>query len=355
MENSIKFLENSLLYQMSLGSKELFHSNVWAWLIEKEPAFIGVFFKNVELFRFSNIKVEREKANRDIVVSFLYNGEKECFIIENKIKTLPTEEQLKRYTENIGNYYLSRAVFTGIINPFNDDIKIENNGVNMLWEFCSYAEISKGIKEVANKTDKLSSEQRSQVNEYCQIIEEMYNILFSEVEKNNGILKYENNTQLERIRLNHLGMKFKGADFVSYLKERININYRPENFQTDIHQSFNNGKVTIDIRYTDKTEQSKRWLTLGVQIEGTQYRIIAERNSSEYSCEDVYNEFKNSWFNRKEKSISMKKEYCKYQGKDYSFVYQYQDIDESNNTYDNLIKLIKEDLEVAKSLLDRIH
>ena len=355
MENSIKILENSLLYQMSLGSKELYHSNVWAWLIEKDPAFISAFFKEVDLFRLTNIRVEREKHHRDIIITFLYDGRKEYFVIENKIKTLPTKEQLKRYTENLDGYCLNRAVFTGIINPFNGDVEIENNNMKMLWEFCSYAEISKRINEIAKKTNKLTQEQILQVNEYCQIIDAMYNVLFMGVEKNKGILKYENNTQLEKIRLNHLAMKFKGFDFLSHLHDNLSVWGYWEDFKLDKHQSFNNGKVTIDIRYSNRTEQSKQWLTLGVQIEEYQYRIMAEKNSSEYSCEDVYNEFKNSWFNRKEKSISMKKEYCKYQGEDYSFVYQYQDIDKNNNSYESLKKLIEEDLNIAQSLLDNIN
>lgn len=30
MNKDAEFLKNSLLFQMSLGSKELYHSNVWA-------------------------------------------------------------------------------------------------------------------------------------------------------------------------------------------------------------------------------------------------------------------------------------------------------------------------------------
>ena len=44
MIDSKDFLKNSLIFQMSLGSKELFHSNVWAWLMKKEPQIINVFF-----------------------------------------------------------------------------------------------------------------------------------------------------------------------------------------------------------------------------------------------------------------------------------------------------------------------
>ena len=54
-KTAVDYLKKSMIYQMSLGSKELFHSNVWGWLIE------------------------------------------------NKIKTLPTIHQLEEYTVNLGN------------------------------------------------------------------------------------------------------------------------------------------------------------------------------------------------------------------------------------------------------------
>ena len=37
-------IKRSLIYAMSRGSHELFHTNVWAWLIEKDHSFIRVFF-----------------------------------------------------------------------------------------------------------------------------------------------------------------------------------------------------------------------------------------------------------------------------------------------------------------------
>ena len=35
-DNIIKNLKNNFLFQASLGSKELFHSNMLAWLLEKK-------------------------------------------------------------------------------------------------------------------------------------------------------------------------------------------------------------------------------------------------------------------------------------------------------------------------------
>ncbi len=57
-------LNASLTYRMSLGSKELFHSNVWAWLIENDSTFAKCLFPNLDLGK--NYSVRREEGNRDI-------------------------------------------------------------------------------------------------------------------------------------------------------------------------------------------------------------------------------------------------------------------------------------------------
>ena len=122
MDKEIKFLKKSLMYQMSLGSRELFHSNVWAWLMEIDNNFIKVFFDDLDIMQYKVVKICREKYNRDITIwlerknvnidRFVY------LVIENKIKTLPNIEQLEKYSEDLNGYRISKAVFTGLINPY---------------------------------------------------------------------------------------------------------------------------------------------------------------------------------------------------------------------------------------------
>jgi hypothetical protein len=40
----IEILKKSLVFAMSKGSHELFHTNIWAWLIERDKKFCKVFF-----------------------------------------------------------------------------------------------------------------------------------------------------------------------------------------------------------------------------------------------------------------------------------------------------------------------
>ena len=67
--DKFKFLKNSLLFQASLGSKELFHSNIWAWLMEMDNSFINVFFDDFNPDEFcktanDKITIEREKESK---------------------------------------------------------------------------------------------------------------------------------------------------------------------------------------------------------------------------------------------------------------------------------------------------
>jgi len=86
----IKELKNSVLYAMSLGSKELFHTNFWAWLLEQDDGFLKVFFPLVNLQR--PLAVFREQGNRDLTIRSREGLD--ALVVENKLKSLPREEQL---------------------------------------------------------------------------------------------------------------------------------------------------------------------------------------------------------------------------------------------------------------------
>ncbi len=93
-------LKNSAVFNFSLGSKELFHSNFIAWLAEKYPQQTGKLFSKFLKDQNGNasvIRTEREAKNRDICL-FFANGQE--LVIENKVKSLPNLEQLKYYSQN---------------------------------------------------------------------------------------------------------------------------------------------------------------------------------------------------------------------------------------------------------------
>ena len=131
-KQKFKKLENdllsSLLYSMSLGSHELFHSNVWSWLLNYNKEFVKIFFPKVKKDAIS--KITREEGNRDITIW----AEGKAYVIENKFKSIPEEEQLNKYQRTLGNKFAEGCV-TGIIKPHWIETKSS-------WSFISYKDLS---------------------------------------------------------------------------------------------------------------------------------------------------------------------------------------------------------------------
>ena len=62
-------LSNNAMFAMSLTSKELFHSNIWAWMLRKYPkVFTPVFYP--EYNKKDKIEVLREYKNTDLVLEY---------------------------------------------------------------------------------------------------------------------------------------------------------------------------------------------------------------------------------------------------------------------------------------------
>lgn len=121
IKTAIQELKASPLFAMSLANNELAHSNYWKWLIDLKDAsgkhpFIEVFKPGFYKDNNKFIKAEREKNNMDLYISYHdKNGEKKHIIIENKIKSIPTKDQLLKYQETANNSKeFTEGILTGI-------------------------------------------------------------------------------------------------------------------------------------------------------------------------------------------------------------------------------------------------
>ena len=196
-KTAVDYLKKSMIYQMSLGSKELFHSNVWGWLIENDKNFINVFIPTFEIENYNkgcNIWSKREEKNRDILIWLEdNNGNKQHIVIENKIKTLPTTHQLEEYTVNLGNSLFFHGVLTGI-GPCTLDLNELDgkNGVTGNWSYVSYEEISDRILEIAmHSKSELIKNHFEQIEEYCHILKCINLILDTNINSHNNYLTYD--------------------------------------------------------------------------------------------------------------------------------------------------------------------
>jgi len=84
----ISYLRSSPLFNLSLGSKELFHSNFLAWLFELYPRELGGALSRFLKDRSGDVAITnvlRELKNRDLTIHF---GNGQELVIENKVNEI---------------------------------------------------------------------------------------------------------------------------------------------------------------------------------------------------------------------------------------------------------------------------
>lgn len=373
---SINFLKNSLIYQMSLGSKELFHSNVWAYLLENDIEFLKVFLPDFEFdeHKKDGFQVFREKANRDIII-YLENrsGSKTHITIENKIKSLPHIEQLEDYTKYVDGRAFQKGILTGIcdnIIDFSSSEKLKDK-----WIYVNYEAISERIRRIAANSKSETIQQNLYIiNEYCDILNAINSSLNHYLILSRGKLDYSCE-KLYALRIADVYKKLKGSDFLLFINNHKNEieSYCPKNYELRLGSGFHNGKATLDIRFCNYKDKNVKCSVIGVQLEGDQFRIVAQKDTfdqAKVKADDLYELFKDSWFddsyvskgkNRKlfgfdtTMKATKGRKYDSYQTSWYCFIYQYFDINEGNNSYEKLLELIKYFMKKSAGILDKLN
>ena len=355
---------------MSLGSKELYHSNVWAWIIslDKEK-FVKMLLPNDDQIVAVD-SVLREQDHRDLTIWVkLKDASSKCIVIENKLKSIPTVDQLNKYAEKLGKYYY-KGFLTGLKRP----IIVDN--CNMVhtehgdWNFLSYNDFSgileKFVKEIASK---ISNQTKVIISEYLdnnRYVEELVNMNI----KNNR-LEQNFDSELDDLGLRDLINKINGSNFVSYVANRLEKDGIKIKFYYSC-SGFHNKKFTLDFRlsnwsdYNDK-KTAKKYFNIGIQIEGYQYRRIVDTNIFS-SKKEIFDHFADYEFLDpnyiKEKGINFPNDiiadirpskmintFDKYGD---NCIYQYSDLDKDGLDYEIIYQRIKNDILLTEKIVKKI-
>lgn len=352
IEENIELLKKSPLFAMSLGSKELFHSNFWGWIIEQNKDFTKAFFGenfDADLFK----KVVREDKNRDLVI---YDKKDNCYVIENKIKAYPSYDQLVKYTGETKNFV--SGVITGILEP---SFKPPEP-----WRFISFNKVGEYLRD---HIDDFSNEHKNLIASYTEMVFAICEIIAESLNENPTLLSYnvKHLDDLENIRIADVFKKNKAEDFVSKCKdigfqEGVQNEFKNKIVKFWIERSFNNCKATISFGFWiyEKDEKGKdKWKRgIGVQIEEYQLRVFICDSEKSISDIEKYG-LDIGWFEKLNKdkklirnhSTKMSGDKCKY-GE--HFVYQYFDIFSDENDfreYSCLKRIIKEEIDNAYKLI----
>lgn len=193
IENYLQKLQNSPLYNLSLCSKEEFHSAFFVWFLNLDiQENIKVFFgdnaevaedawayREVSVKNASRLDIAIATKNKKVTPGNI------TYIIENKFKSIPDKQQLQKY--NMLNNLKGKKLITFI----------ESNLFTEGWQKTStYRELIEKIRHA--KTPKMNPNSdyiNKLVQDYCNYIESLYEIL-----KHPNLLKNEDKTLFSMLK-----------------------------------------------------------------------------------------------------------------------------------------------------------
>ena len=356
IEEQLQRLNCSPLFAISLSGKELSHSNFWAWLLKQEVEgkhpFIEVFIPDFYQNGCTSISVEREKKHVDLTITYKNKAnETEVLIIENKIKSIPTKEQLMKYEEELGKQDIA---ITGILTGLYASLDIQELGK---WSFLSYQEIATRIQNIQQRHATMDF--ADYIKQYAEDIEVLYDLFQSKMDQNKG--KYIiGDKDLEKIRYSDIYVKLKGSEFMEEINKRLTFEAYKDWAKPVCGLSFNHKKPTLSIVFSQRIDgdPTKEIGMIGVQIEGDQFRIYGGASQEGNYHENVVIEklydcgyFKRNFAEeiaKQNRTSKMRNNYCKYGNvaAKYCHCYQYWKIEDFS--YDAIIDELIKQMRIAE-------
>ena len=217
------------IFRLSLGSKELFHSNFLEFLwISSPSAFIDLIR---ELLGDNSVlpqnpkeyELDREKENFDICIyhkkgnSIIYD-----LILENKVKSIPYKEQLDEYKERIDKRNLEkkrketkscpRYLLLSLARDFPDKDVIERT-----WKVVHYDALKAAIE------NQVWPSGGSYIKDYCDFIEELDELggVILNGLPGEYLFQEEDLKAFREERLHDLYIKLRCTSFMLLLKQRL--------------------------------------------------------------------------------------------------------------------------------------
>lgn len=295
LDEAFQILENSPLSSLSLGSKELFHSNFLWWFVKQNPVQGGVIFGDfIERNRGQAIAKPplREKENIDLRLTFADGQE---LIIENKVKSLPYKQQLESYAKKTPNS--SHLLLT-----FEEPEFLKS--LDPSWAFLSYSDLSDRMH--SHLSEIQDPYQRCLVADYVDFVRAL-----AEIDKGTAInfesddYSFPLSAKLAELRLNDFYLKKKYEKIAIethrrlvalFSDDQVKLNISPADpsvrlgdFIVNTGFSRSQGLLDVFVKLTDD-------VMLGVQLQAGQYRLIVCSIRDPRNCEVTARDLGNAWF-----------------------------------------------------------
>lgn len=263
MDIRFENLNKSIMFNLSLSSKELFHSNLLGYLFRYDVSLFGKIVGNKNL-KVSDVR--RERKNIDIELTD-NSGNK--YLVENKVKDIigcAQLDEINRKNPNHAKYYLFSLLGNNLEN-------LEKKYPD--WEEVGYKQV---VKILGNHTFKDNT-----VNiikeDYCSFMSDMIGLLedhYSSCDrymlhsKGNGLLD-----QYVSVRLHDVYQKYGASHFVNHFRQKFP--------HTDIKSDYGYVKTGIIDFWKEFRSKKRGKFTVLIQLENGEYRkaVVGERKHEE--------------------------------------------------------------------------
>lgn len=375
----VKTLQDSPLFQLSLTSKELFHSNFLYWL--------GVTYRDLFKETFSKLgcntaawpdkwEVEREyKAAKSISLDLCVKGPgkkgKIYLVLENKVKSIPNQQQLNRYVsywkrDNEKPCFVLLSLMTNF--PNKDQIDANSDGKWIVWNYGDLAAaLDKALTSYVSSVSRVSTYHEEIIKDYIQLAKGLHGLFWNLTVNDNDQYYDDNVSQVyANLRMDDVYEKVRASSIVEKLAEKlrdrlgkeshiaIESGYKIEEIGESTEHRL--AKIYVDSGYTNKqgiveakVKINDRYV-LTIQIQGEQYRHAIEWfNTVQDQWEQTQQErLPSGWFSstaHNKQLDDQTKDHCKYVAKPSNsiFLYRYRKI-KDNETVDNVLNEVVNDI-----------
>ncbi len=378
----VKELKELPIFNMSLSSKELFHSNFIGWILETYPVEMGKKFSEVlGLEKIEKIEnVLREKNNIDLSFEL---GDTLVFI-ENKVKSIAYKEQLDKYSkQKISKGKMAKYILLSLDKPTFITNNIYKTPDGEQWNFISYKDF---LEEFLRPLSENIREEyhRYLIEDYIAFMEIIDKNIVSRIKNTDVVKLYKDKTEdnellkdVWSLRMHDLFQKgvfekFANAVYDEFKQKdsnaKIHIGSRDKNKDYTGYVLIGHG-MTNAVGLLHVTYQYNKDFSFGVQIQGNQYRKFIEGPKAEVILKEA-NRLKGEIFifeegfdekiipskdNKQLRELSNKKalneeslsfDFNKYYTKSNNslFLYKYIRLDQTELSYGELIRMIVNDM-----------
>lgn len=297
IDDSIESLKNSPIFAMSLSSKELFHSNFWTWLMEQDSEFIKCFFPSDDLSGENGIRILREKEHMDIQIQIGRGRAIRKYVIENKFKSIPTENQLREYAGAEG---FEKGVLTGISKepPF----KLPEN-----WTYLSYDSYdpydcicTRLENQLDNTKNDNLKENKDIVTQYIEMTRNLVSLIkaflygYGERWLFPDIIPEE----IKNLRIDDVIQKMQAEKFLHYFRKnsryKRDLFVEKDGYTLIVGTDMRHATSLFDVLYKESREGKE----IGIQIQNKEFRWFVNAEDNRNLGEVFGDERYDSWFDR---------------------------------------------------------